>query len=279
MGGYAFIEDDSAHAAINLRSPCFDLTGLVNPNLRFFMYSHNSGGTVNQNLLSVDVISYPSGAITTNVFGPQPQGGPQWTLQAADLSPFIGQVIQVVFRGETSGSGSNTHDIAIDDFRIVDLMPTPGQVPQPGAAVLNINEPTNANGDPLQFGFGGPYFTSVTAGDTLLFKMEGTPLATIILLAGPLNPASATFAGVGQLDIGGVVDPMTGIPTLITVLADGSQQGGFNPFFTVSNVGTMEVGFSIPNFPTGVLGTFQSVFVTSASPGVFISNTVQVSVQ
>ena len=172
-----------------------------------------------------------------------------------------------------------THDIAIDDFSVVDLLPTPGQAPQPGLAVLDLNKPTNANGDPIQFAFGGPYFSTVTAGDILNFKMEGEPPQPIILFAGPLNPAAATYAGIGSIDVGGPVDPISGLPTLLSVIADGSAIGGFNPFFVTAATGTTEIGFTVPNFPIGILGSFQLAILTSGGSGVSLSNCVQVDVQ
>ncbi len=279
MGGYAHIDDDSNHATINLRSPCFDLSGLALPNLRFFMYSDNGSGPTTSNLLSVDVISHPSGTVTTDVFGPQGQTGPAWMIQVVDLSAFTGQIIQLVFRGETATNPGNAHDIAIDDVSVGDLLPTPGQAAQAGLAVLDINDPRNINGDPLSFGFGGPYFTTVTQGDTLTFKMQGEALQPIVLFSGPLNPAAASFPGIGSVDVGGAIDPMTGLPTLITVLADGTTIGGFNPFFVTAASGTADIGFTIPNLPIGVLGTFQCALLTSGGAGIALTNAVQVSVQ
>ncbi len=279
MGGYVYVDDDGAQLMVNMRSPCFVLNGLTNPNLRFFMHSLNSLGSANENMFSVDVITYPLGTIMMDVFGPQGQTGAGWTQQAADLSPFIGQTIQLVFRAETVGSTGNSHDLALDDISIVDLLLTPGQAPQPGLAVLDINDCRNPNFDPLQFGFGGPYFTSVTTGDTLVFRMEGQPSSSILLLGGPLNPAAAGFPNIGQLDLGGAVDPLTGIPTMLTVIADGSMIGGFNPFFNIATNGVTEIGFSVPNLPLGVLGNFQCVMVDSSTPTISISNAVQITVQ
>ncbi len=279
MGGYAHVDDNSSHAAINLRSPCFDLNGLANPSLSFYLYSYDSTGILNPNLISLDVISYPSGAMTTDVFGPQGQTGPSWTLQNVDLSPFAGQVIQLIFRGETVSNAGNSHDVAIDDVAVFDLLPTLGQAPQPGLAVLDLNAPRNANGVPLSFAANGPYFSSVSAGDILNFKMKGGAMQPIILFAGPLNPGVASFAGIGSIDVGGPIDPLTGIPTFLTILADGTTLGGFNPFFVIAASGSTQVGFSVPNLPPGVLGTFQCAVYSSTTSGISLTNAVQVTVQ
>ncbi len=277
-GGYAYIDDNSSHAAINLRSPCFDLLGAFNPTLRFFIYSNSATGPTQQNLFSIDVISQPSGLITTDVFGPQGHIGPNWTLQTLSLNAFAGQTIQLVLRGETTNSGSTDHDIAIDDISVLELLATPGQAPQPGLAVLDINDPRNINTDPLTFGFGGPFFTNVTEGDILRFKMEGEALQPIILFSGPLNPNAASFPNVGSIDLGGPIDPVSGLPTALTVLADGTVLGGLNSFFVTAANGIAEIGFSVPNLPIGVLGSFQCAFFTTGGAGVALSNAVQVTV-
>ena len=276
MGGFAYLEGNGNKSPINLRSPCLDLNALANPTCRFWVHSDSAAGAGTANHLNVDVISYPSGTVTTNVIPTIGHIGSAWTLQAINLSPFIGQVVQMVFRGDTTIAGQ-MHDIAIDDFSVTDLQPTPGQAPQPGLAVLNLNDPLNVNGDPLSFGFGGPYFTSVVAGDLLVFEVEATPLQFITLIAGPLNPSAATYPGIGSIDLGGPIDPMTGIPTAITVLADGSVPVGLNGFFFTAANGHFEFGITVPNFPPGVQVTFQVAISASAGVSIKLSNAVEVT--
>lgn len=278
MGGYAYIDDDDSHAAINFRTPCLDLTSVANPVMRFFLFSNNpSSGTIS-NQLSLDVISYPSGAITTDVYGPQSETGQAWVLQSVDLSAFVGQVIQVVFRGETATVASNTHDIAIDDLTLADLLPTPGQAPQPGLAVFDINGARNPNGDPLQFNFGGPYFSAVAPGDTIVFRMEGQSNQPILMLSGPLNPVAASFPGVGIMDIGGPVDPFSGVPSALNVIGNGGAPGLFNSLFFTSPTGETEFGVTVPLLPPSILGSFQCVILNTAN-GATLTNAIQLSVQ
>ncbi|MFT7616850.1 MAG: hypothetical protein ACI97A_000480 [Planctomycetota bacterium] len=276
-GGYAYIEDDGNYASVNFRTPCLDLTGLSNPVMRFFLFSENTTSQTISNQLSVDVISYPSGTTTLDVYGPQSETGTQWVLQSVDLSAFIGQVVQVVFRGETASVTSNSHDIAIDDITITDLLPTPGQMPQQGLAVLDMNGPRNVNGDPLQFNFGGPYFSTVNSGDTLVFRMEGQPNQSILMFTGPLNPVAATFPGVGSIDLGGAVDPFTGIPSALTIVGDGGGQGLFNQLFLTSATGEAEFGVTVPSLPPGVIGTFQCALLNTIN-GASLSNAVELSI-
>ncbi len=276
MGGYAYVEGNGAVAPINLRTPCFDLSGLSNPICRFWVHSDNANGNTNANQLNIDVISYPFGFLTTDVTPSISHLGSAWILHVVDLSPFAGQMIQLVFRGNTSIGGSG-HDIAIDDLSVSGLQATPGQAPQPGLAVLDLNNPFNINGNTVDLGFGGPYFTSVAEGGTLLFHIEGTPLQTILLLGGPLNPVVASFPGIGSMDIGGPVDPITGIPSAITVLADGAISFGLDGFFVTAVDGQFDFATSVPSLPPGLRITFQAVIASSAMVSMKLSNAVEVT--
>lgn len=279
LGGYLYVDDIGNQPAISLRSPCFDLSGLCCPRLSFFMHSLNITGG-NPNKLSVDVISYPSGSITVTIFGPIGDTGSSWTHQHVDLSAFAGQLIQVVIRAQTISSFGSVHDIAIDDLSIVELLPTPGQSPQMGQATLDLNNPINANADPLDLAFGGPYFTDVNAGSSLIFKMIGQSFAPIILLGGPLNPVVANFTNIGTFDIGGPPHPVTGVPTLLTLYADGFSPYAHNPLFVTSATGEASVPVTVPSLPPGILGSFQCVFRTTgiAGHGLALSNAVQVTI-
>ena len=63
MGFFAYVEDSGGHhAAVQLETPCLDLSGLSLPVLSFWLHSNNSQGPggANENFLSVDVIEYPA---------------------------------------------------------------------------------------------------------------------------------------------------------------------------------------------------------------------------
>ncbi len=279
LGGYAYIDDSSNHAAISVRSPCFDLFGLAVPRLQFFLHSWNATFASGSNALAIDVMDYSAASFVLDVFQFQLSTGDNWTRQVVDLSPFSGHVIQLLIRGETSTNTLGQNDIAIDDLSVYDSIGVMGQPPVPGMAVLDINEPQNLNGDPLFFAADGPYFTSVATGGVLTFKMSGQPFMPITLFSGPLNPIVASYPGIGSVDLGGPVNPSTGIPSLLTILADGNLSGGLNPFFVTSSSGTTTVGFTVPNLPSGILGSFQCVFATLGGVGFRLSNAVQVSIQ
>ncbi|MFT7620128.1 MAG: hypothetical protein ACI97A_003785 [Planctomycetota bacterium] len=275
-GGFAYCDGDGVYANVALRSPCFDLTGMLNPTATFWVHSDSTASPGFFNTLTMNAVSYPSGTVTTNIIPSIGHLGTGWTRQQINLSAFIGQVVQLVMKVNSTSAGPN-HDIAIDDFSVSDLQPTPGQAPQPGLAVLDINGPLNANGEPLQFGFGGPYFKALTAGETMLINIEATPMQVIVLFAGALNPVAATFPGSGTVDIGGPVNPMNGIPSGISVLADGAIPFGLDSFFRTAANGLFDFGITVPIFPPGIKVAFQVAI--SSSPGIPIklSNCVEVA--
>ncbi len=277
---YAFINGLSNFNAVNLRTPCFDLSGMTTPTLQFFMHSQNAALPMMGNELSIDVHSFPSGAVTLDVFGPEGHIGPDWTLRSVDLSAFAGQKVQLVFRGSTNFQNTLlAHDIAIDDITIEDAFLTRGQAPRGGVAVLDIGQSTNASGNVTSLELGGPYFVTATTGETLTIKMEGEPLKPIIMFSGPLNPIAASYPGIGTVDLGGAIIPNTGIPSLLTIVGDGSLPGGINPFFFTGISGLTNLYFTVPAMPPGILGNFQCVFPTQVPGGLALSNAVQVSVQ
>ncbi len=278
-GIYAYVEDSSAnHAAVNLRTPCLDFSALTSPQLSFWFHSQDASLGLNSNPMSIDVIVQPAGTVTMDVFGPEANIGNGWMARSADLSAFAGQTVQLVFRGRSDG-GTAKNDTAIDDILIFDQQPTPGQAPVPGTAVLDLNAATNGNGSPVASAANGPYFATSSAGGTLLFSFEGETNRPFALLIGPLNPVAATYPNVGQLDIGGAVNPMTGIPAFIQVLGD-----GFNPLdffdilFNTGPAGTTTMSFPTPAIPVGPVGGFQTLFSTGNGFFFAISNAVELTI-
>ncbi len=277
---YLYVDSQGNHPVVNLRTPCLDLSAISNsvPTFKYFVHSDSLGGPLGANTLSIDVIAYPSGAMTTSIISTVGHLGASWKEQTVDLSAFMGQVIQVVFRVDASQTSG--HDIAIDDVSLLEVALTPGQAPQPGKAVFQVNDARNPNGDPVSLGLGGPYSTTLSIGDTLGFEFYGEPLRPVILFGGLLNPAIATFNTIGSVDVGHLpLDPLTGIPAGITVFADGSLGGGLNPYFTTAANGRLDIGFTVPSSPTGILGTFQFVIPTAQSSGIALSNAIQITIQ
>jgi hypothetical protein len=229
-----------------------------------------------QNFLYVDVMDPITGApIATDILGAIGHIGPAWTSHAVNLAAYIGMVIRIQFRVDSTNMGNNnfTHDMCIDDVHVADVSPGSGQVPLAGVATLDVNSSTEANGFPVSSGMNGPYFTDITSGvEAISFTIEGTPNMPIILLSGALNVASFVPPGIGQFDIG---TPTGGLPSGISVIADGSSPGLLNAFFNTGGSGGTTLTFGAIPFPLGVFTTFQAVVFTGGATIIQLSNAVQ----
>lgn len=117
-GNYVYLEASNGCTGqtATLISPCIDLNNTSNPALSFWyhMYGADMGS------LHIDIFTNGSwlNDITSVLLGNQ---GNSWLSSIVDLSNYIGQVVQVRFRGIT---GSNyASDMALDDIAIIDLLP------------------------------------------------------------------------------------------------------------------------------------------------------------
>ncbi len=283
QGLFAYLNDQGDSAAIALRSPCLDLSGIMNPELVFWVYSVNNNSAPNS--LFIDVLDLTNGQLTTAVHGPI-QGLPAgWQKQQVDLSAFSGQLVRLVFRGNTDHGNPTSlaasHDIAIDDIVVYDVVPTNGQPMQPGLAEFRVGYTRNMNLVEIAPGIDGPFFSRVRPEELMLLEYAGQPNQPILLLGGLLNPAVAAYANIGSLDIGGPINPLTGIPSGIVILADGNLTDGVNPFFNTGPTGNAQFGVTLPNLPPGLLATFQCVMRTDGTNGSYIalSNAIKVIVE
>ena len=94
---------------------------------------------------------------------------------------------------------------AIDNVAIRLPVPSlPGQAPQLGLAVLDINNARNANNQPVFLGQPGPYFSDIPTNSLLSLHIAGAPNQTIFLATGFVMPSALNFAPFGQLDLDGV---------------------------------------------------------------------------
>ena len=277
-GFYPYVNDAGNHMAVNLISPCLDLTSLTTPALTFWVYSNNlaTPTTANENFLHVDIITYPGPVVIPDAIPAIGHITADWRPQFVDLTPYVGQTIQIQFRGSSDGGGTS-HDLAIDDVMVDDFTASPGQAPQPGIAVLDINNAQDVIGFTVPNGVNGPFFANASVQGSIDFHFEGNPNQAIVLLAGNLNVANVTFPGVGILDIGG--PPNTaGIPTGIALLADGTQLGLPDFFFRTDAAGIADISFGTPNLPPGILTTFQAVILAPAPQLAGITNAVELTI-
>ena len=134
-GNYLYVETSGGQLGqvALLNSNCIDLAGATAPQLSFWY--HMFGATMGE--FHLDIIQ--NGVVTLDVITPIiGNQGNQWRNQTLNLTPYVGQVIQLRFRG-IRGS-SFTGDIAIDNIQIT---PAPPVVADVGISSLLNATPIN----------------------------------------------------------------------------------------------------------------------------------------
>jgi hypothetical protein len=112
-GNYLYLEASTCFSEkAELITPCIDLTSATGPQLDF---AYNMNGAL-MGTLFIDIFS--NGSWTNNVDLLNGDKGPNWLVRSVSLSSFVGNVINIRFRGNT-GSGF-TSDMAIDDINVSD---------------------------------------------------------------------------------------------------------------------------------------------------------------
>jgi hypothetical protein len=138
-GRYLYLEDSGFdNDSVVMVTPCIDVTSLANGRMSFWYHSNESGGGVNAanvNELFVDLID--DGVVTYNFIPPIAHVNNNWNQV---LVPLTGLSGIVSFRFRVNNDNFNfTHDIAIDDFVVEDLLPI-------DAGVTAVTEPFSACG-------------------------------------------------------------------------------------------------------------------------------------
>jgi hypothetical protein len=123
---YIFTEaDGNTSSTAQLVSPCFDLSGTSNPRITFFFHMYGSSmGDLYVELSTDNGVTY-NNTLFSQTNGSQNDDNGSFTAVSVDLSSYIGQTVQLRFRG-VAGSGT-TSDMAIDLVTLTDdLTPTTG---------------------------------------------------------------------------------------------------------------------------------------------------------
>ncbi len=259
-----------------LQTPCIELNGVTSPDLVFYASQANYYNQAPASL-SIEVTSLTTG-MTTPIFGPVFNSGPgDWELHHVDLTPFKNETIFFTLKG-MSGVINN---ILIDDFGIIDqATPLVGQPPQPGLATLDIDRCTNAHGQDVVSGEPGPYRRVSQYYKNIDFTITGSPLMPFVLFSSGLNPVNATFPGIGQLDIGGPIDLLTGVPSNLFTWGNGfAQTMPIDQYFFTDATGEVVLPGELPvvYLTQGRIpfATFQVVVARPVAPYFAISNAVQ----
>lgn len=188
--------------------------------------------------------------------------------------------LRIIFRQQDNFNLEGGDGLLIDHVRVHAVGLGQGQVPQPGAAVLEIGAAYDVAGFPVSSNRPGPYRAAIPNGlGTFNFTVSGAGLMPIVLLFGQENPAVTNLPGIGQLDIG-VPNPLPPfLPTGIVIAADGTQPGLFNNLFVTNVAGVMNFSFGTPVFPSlGIFGTFQAAVLTGGPSVVALSNAITIEI-
>lgn len=239
-GGYIYTETSplsGADSAI-LITQCLDLTGISTPVLQFAY--HMFGSSINR--LNVEVIE---GVTETSICLLEGQSQfantDPWLDTLIDLSPWIGDVIQIRFTGSAQADGTGIFfngDISLDDIVITDLIASDG-------GVVSVDAPLVTGCD-----LGAAEQVTITienvgAGDITAFDVAytlngGAPVVENVgaLLIPPGGSALYTFAATEDLSTDGLYDFVA--YTLI---------GGDTNFGNDTATATVENAIALTTFP------------------------------
>lgn len=262
LGNYVYVEDSvSDNPIIAMTSPVFDLSGLTQPRLSFWVHSENAGVA---NTLSIGVFVMPNGPFFADVGGAIGATGPLWTERTIDLTPWANQNVRIQFAVANDNMDFN-HDIAIDDVRVYDLTFQAGQSPTAFAA-LDAAMARDPNGVAVTLGVPGPYFSRIFGGEELGLRVSGAPNQPFVLLGGTIVIGAAVYPGIGQLDLD---------PSQIVILADGVAGMGLLPGIRLTDAAGDYV-FAGPNIlPPGISFGMQVAVFTGGPSVVALSNALE----
>ena len=279
LGFFAYVDDSGTFGTVNLSTPLFDLSALVNPVLEFWMHSLNGGSPGFESHLSVDVFDAMGVELAADVLPPQGPSGPDWVRRIVDLGAFSGQTVRLRFQ-VVSTLGSFLNDVAIDDLSLHDTVVEGGFPPQPGAAVMDVGAARNLAGFGVESGKSGIYYADLVPNESTAFHFEGEPGQPIILLSGPKHIANQIYTLIGnqQLDIGDPGPTPFDPPTNIGLVVSGLDPGFLSSLFVIGASGTTDIAFVVPPALSGTSIVMQAILFNSVTI-VRFSNALQFDVQ
>ncbi|MFK7922855.1 MAG: PKD domain-containing protein [Bacteroidia bacterium] len=235
-----------------LYSPCIDMGSLMNP--YFVFWYHMFGSTMGT--LEVDIIANDTATTVFSLNGQQ-QGAETaaWIPDTTELAPYIGQTIQIVFRGVRGANFDG--DMAIDDVGVYERSP----IDLTATALIN----------PLGLGcFSANEALTVRIAnvgtDTVFFGSNNAQVDVGVL--GPILTSYNTTLSTGTLNPGDSLD------VVVTNAGNFSSFGIYDMTISVSTVGDLNTvndslfDFITQNitFPTPFTEDFET-FVSSPNAG------------
>ena len=263
-GVYLFIEDGwGNNTDISLETPQVDLTTIGSAELSYWANSY-TGASSNFNEMHLDVFFNGAWVNDIDVFDDLTTGN-TWVLRTVDISAYTGGIVRFRFRGDNSGQ-SFQHDIAIDDFSIIETVLT---------ATINNSANNPCFNDSVGYAvvdvsFGTtPYTYAWSNGgttDSIGGLQAGTYTVTVTDQTGTTSTASVTITEAP--DIGGtvsIVDNLCFGDTIGSITIDSIS--GATPIIAACGPAT---GFTCSGpASTGVSGTGTSTNSTTGYPAPF----------
>ena len=184
---YIYVESSDPNypnKVANIVSPSFNLSGVINPTFTFYYHMYGS----DMGTLEVQVSTNGGATFPTTVWSQsgqvQTSNGASWLSASVDLSAFIGQTIQIRFRG-TTGSGYRG-DMAIDNVSMVVTYASGPEIEITGnGTVISDGDNTPSTLDDTEFGsvlissYIEKTFTVKNIGTSTLNLTGGSPLVDI----------------------------------------------------------------------------------------------------
>ncbi|MFK7946273.1 MAG: S8 family serine peptidase [Saprospiraceae bacterium] len=226
-----------------LVSPCFDLTSTVVPQLSFWYHMNGA----NMGALHVDI--FDGSQWIEDAFTVSGSQGNNWVQGVVDLHPYVGNIINIRFRGITGDDWSS--DIALDDIDISEMTVAPSAAFTTnnsgtcvGAAFDLIDESTNL-----------PFSWNWTITPSTFSFINGTT-------ANSQNP-KVVFNALGTYDIQLNVSNPNGVDSTIQTNVVNISNGGAIPYSEDFESGAYpSTDFSIVNSDNST--TWQLVSTTGA---------------
>lgn len=195
-GYYAVVNDYSDHDSTILITPCFDLTGLTAPEFSFWSHSFNSTNNPFYDCnLHIDLNH--NGNMIYDVIPSIANQGNMWMLHVIDLSPYAGEIVAVRFRADNANNNGYSHNLAIDDIGLKELLPQDAQA-------FDVTAPTSSCGLNMEqitteiVNVGSQSFTSIP----LSYQIDGGTWVNETYTGAAVNPYDTltyTFTTLGNL--------------------------------------------------------------------------------
>lgn len=229
---YLFTEASSnSNNTSNLLSPCFDLTGATSAQFSFYYHMYGGDmGTLNVNLSTNSGLTFPVN-LWSQTNQVQTSNGASWVLVNIDLTPYVGQTINLRFSGTTGNNYRS--DMAIDDVTLTAVTtPLPEINITGNSNTINSGDATSSLTDHTDFGS-----VNVTSGSTTnTFTINNDGLLPLNLTG---SAPYVTITGANASDFTLTTTPTSSIiaggNTTFNIAFDPSSNGLRSAIITIAN--------------------------------------------